>query len=428
MKAISSAFLRAVLSLILLVSLIVLVGIRKVCTLRLALPPSLVTQEMLDGFKDLYESRTGEQIRFDITEYGECTDIMNRIVDGHENFDLFCSSDFVAYSLLQRRMLLPLPRNEELFSSNITQRISPIVDEYLARFDTDSLGFLDYTIPNSWGTVGMLYNTKFIDKEMVGSWDILDNPIYKGKILMMDRAEDMCSPLLLKIHRDDILAGRMSSLEAMRSCSGEDLDKMAEYIADFSIRKKDWVYTSSDDLMLQDEGYIIITWSSNAMSMIASGKEKGIDLDYSIPAEGSTLWVDTWVLPKYSKNVRAAKMFIDYMCSDEVVVRLLEKGDVSSVNTPALLAAASDDSFAAADVSYFFGEACDTLKVNPLNFPDKSIVDNCEIEFNSVSNNHAFIRLWEDAKKQNTMKYPLLVILAVVLVLVGERMWISRSR
>ena len=37
----------------------------------------------------------------------------------------------------------------------------------------------EYSVPYTWGTVGVVYNTKHVDPEDVGSWDLLWNEKYK---------------------------------------------------------------------------------------------------------------------------------------------------------------------------------------------------------------------------------------------------------
>ena len=61
-----------------------------------------------------------------------------------------------------------------------------------------------------------------------------------------------------------------------------------------------------------------MTWSGDAIWAIEEANAVGVDLDYEVPDEGSNIWYDGWVIPKYAKNPQAASYFIN-LC----VVRIL---------------------------------------------------------------------------------------------------------
>ena len=58
-----------------------------------------------------------------------------------------------------------------------------------------------YSVPYTWGTVGIIYNKKYVSESDLGSWDLLWNDKYSGKILMFDNPRDAyaISELLLGI-------------------------------------------------------------------------------------------------------------------------------------------------------------------------------------------------------------------------------------
>ena len=47
-----------------------------------------------------------------------------------------------------------------------------------------------YSVPYTWGTVGIIYNTKYVDEADVTGWELLWNEKYAGKILMFDNSRD----------------------------------------------------------------------------------------------------------------------------------------------------------------------------------------------------------------------------------------------
>ena len=47
-----------------------------------------------------------------------------------------------------------------------------------------------YSVPYTWGTVGILYNTAYVDEADVTGWELLWNETYADKILMFDNSRD----------------------------------------------------------------------------------------------------------------------------------------------------------------------------------------------------------------------------------------------
>ena len=44
--------------------------------------------------------------------------------------------------------------------------------------------------PYTWGTVGIIYNTKYVDEADIGGWDLLWNEKYADRIIMIDNSRD----------------------------------------------------------------------------------------------------------------------------------------------------------------------------------------------------------------------------------------------
>ena len=46
--------------------------------------------------------------------------------------------------------------------------------------------------------------------------------------------------------------------------------------------------------------------------------EENENLAYSVPKEGSNLWIDSWFIPKSAKNTDAAMKFLNFICRDDI--------------------------------------------------------------------------------------------------------------
>jgi spermidine/putrescine-binding protein len=68
------------------------------------------------------------------------------------------------------------------------------------------------------------------------------------------------------------------------------------------------------DQLLAGDCWISMTYSSDA-AVLADEEE---NISYFIPDEGAPLWLDSFVIPRESRNKDAAYAFLDYFCRAEV--------------------------------------------------------------------------------------------------------------
>ena len=99
------------------------------------------------------------------------------------NYDVICPSDYMIQKMIENNLLA------ELNFDNIPN-ISEIDPEFMERskaFDPEN----KYSVPYTWGTVGILYNTSMVAPEDVPTkWADLWDEKFKGEILMQDSVRD----------------------------------------------------------------------------------------------------------------------------------------------------------------------------------------------------------------------------------------------
>ena len=140
-----------------------------------------------DGLMDVNEefyNRTG--IRVNYTTFDTNESLYTKLKSGGVSYDVIIPSDYMISKMIAEGMLL------ELDFDNIPNY--SLIDD---RFKTDCEYDPEnkYSVPYTWGQVGILYNTKYV-KETVDSWNILWNETYKDKILMFD---NQAAGLLLQL-------------------------------------------------------------------------------------------------------------------------------------------------------------------------------------------------------------------------------------
>jgi spermidine/putrescine transport system substrate-binding protein len=165
-------------------------------------------------------------------------------------------------------------------------------------------------------------------------------------------------------------------------------------------------------------------WSGDAVWAIDEASQVNVSLDYIVPKEGSNVWFDGWVIPKYARNVKAASYFLDYLCRSDVALRNMDvSGYSSAVATPEIRDAEIDSSLTETiNLSYFFGPGNDKLQINPVQYPDSSIVARCAIINDFLEKNDKVLEMWSRAKG-DSLNEPMAIMILVFFFLLA--VWLS---
>ncbi len=169
--------------------------------------------------------------------------------------------------------------------------------------------------------------------------------------------------------------------------------------------------------MTKNRAYVSLNWSGDAKWAMGEAESVGVSLDYVVPEEGSTVWFDGWVIPKYSKNTKAALYWIDFLCRPDIAIRNFEEmGYSPSCGAPEVLEAMIDEElYAPVDLSYFFGEDAKAVCVDPVLFPDMSVIERCALEHDWGRDTEKLLSMWQDVKGSRASAATYIVIAAVVI-------------
>ena len=386
-----------------------------------------IDEDLLGEFETWYEEQTGETVRvlyqtFDINET-----MLSKIELGHEDYDLVCPSDYIIERMLQKDLLLPIDRDFG-DTPNYIDSIAPFIVNFFDQIQGYGKNANDYSVGYMWGTVGMIYNTKYVDESEVQSWDILTDPKYSGQILMKDAFRDIYTALLVYLNKDAIASGQKSLETLTLDASDESIALVENYINSFRSSIAGWEADFGKEQMTQERAWLNVSWSGDAQWAINQTEGTDVNLKYSIPKDGSIIWFDGWVIPKYARNVKAARYFIDYMCRPDNAVRNMDViGYVSAVGGSEVLEAMKDEKFPAVDATYFFGPQADSVCLNPVMYPDRSIIEACSMMHDSGDRTEALLKMWSRLKGGNA-SYWTYILIAVVLVGLGFAMYSRFAR
>lgn len=385
-----------------------------------------IDEALLDEFKTWYKEQTGEDVEiiyqlFDVNEI-----MLSKIELGHEDFDVVCPSDYIIERMLRQDLLLPINRDFGK-TPDYTINIAPFMKEKLAEIESSGKNAEDYVVSYMWGTTGILYNPKYVTEEEASSWDCLKNPKFKGKIFVKDAFRDVYTSLNIALHKDQIASGEVSLQSVCSDSSDESIALVENYLNEIKGNVLGWEADFGKEAMTKEKGWINLSWSGDAQWAIEEAEKVGVKLAYAVPKEGSTVWFDGWVIPKYAKNVQAARYFIDFMCLPENAIRNMEViGYVSSLGGDEILEAMTDEDFAPLDASYFFGEKGKSACLNPVMYPDASIMAHCGMMHDSGDRTEELLKMWSRVKGDNAGYFTYIciavaVIAVIIVVIVNSR-------
>ena len=371
---------------------------------------------VIDEFEQWYEEQTGEPVKVILQTFDVNETMLSKIEKGQEDFDVVCPSDYIIERMLQRDLLLPIDRNYGSTPDYIDQYLSPFIRDCFDKFDGGGKNANDYAVGYMWGTVGIIYNPKYVTAEEASTWDIFRNPKFAGKLFMKEDARDVFSQIAIYLHHDELERGEITLDELLRDSSDEAIAEVEAYLKEVKPLVAGWEADFGKDQMVLERGWVSLNWSGDGVWTRDQAEPLGVPIEFSFPKEGFTLFFDGWVIPKYAKNPKAASYWINFMNRPDIVIRnVIETGYVSCNAAPEVLEAFEDDSYEPIDLSYFFGPDYTAVRTDPVLYPDRSDIERAGIQHDWGDRSQALIAMWSRVKGDEANAMTVIVIGAVVL-------------
>ena len=160
-----------------------------------------------------------------------------------------------------------------------------------------------YSVPYTWGTVGIIYNTKYVDEADVTGWELLWNEKYAGKILMFDNSRDAFG-IAQYLLGYDVNTTDKAELDACAEKLKEQKPLVQQYVMD-------QIYSSMEN----EEAYIGVYYAGDCMMMMDANP----DLAFYLPEnQGFNLFIDAMCIPTCAQEKEAAETFINFLCDPEI--------------------------------------------------------------------------------------------------------------
>ena len=221
---------------------------------------------------------------------------------GSINYDVICSSEYMVERLINEGEVL----EEDYDAMDNYKNLDPTILDMSASYDKNHT----YSVPYFYGTLGLLYNKTTIDAKTVSSWNCLWDPTYEDEIIMENSVRDTFAPALISKGYSLNDTDENHLREALDILKKQKDDKIVyAYYVD-----------ETADAMIGEEASIALCYSGEAALAMAEND----NLDYSVPKEGSNLWIDSWFIPKSCTNQTNALKFLNFLCKDDIAEKNFE--------------------------------------------------------------------------------------------------------
>ncbi|HEV8613104.1 MAG TPA: spermidine/putrescine ABC transporter substrate-binding protein [Gemmatimonadales bacterium] len=235
-----------------------------------------------------FEREFGVRVTYDTFESSE--EMIAKLQAGARGYDLVVPPTYGVTALIATGLLAPLSPRYLPNRGNVAP-----VFRGLAHDPEDR-----YSVPWQWGMTGIAWRTDLITS-VPDSWNTFLEQSYSGKLTMLDDLRDVIGAFLrLRGH----------------SINSIDPAELATAQRDAIAAKRNLkAYLSAPvkAQLIAGDVWLAQLWNGDA----AQAAREQPALQWILPKEGSTLWIDSLVVPASAPHPRAAHEFINFILRPE---------------------------------------------------------------------------------------------------------------
>ena len=237
-------------------------------------------------------------IKVNYSTYDSNEVMYTKLAGGGITVDVIIPSDYMIARMIEENMLL------ELDFSNIPNY--QYIDDSFKNtvYDPEN----KYSVPYAWGTVGIVYNTKYVDEADLTGWELLWNEKYEDKILMYDNSRDAFGIAQLMLGY------------SLNTTDEAELKACADLLAQQKPCVQQYVMDQIFDLMQNEEAWIAPCYAGDYVTMA----DENEDLAFFRPEQGFNLFIDAVCIPACCQEKEAAELFINFLCEPEIAAGNME--------------------------------------------------------------------------------------------------------
>ena len=237
-----------------------------------------------DATLKTFTESSGIAVQYDL--YANLEEMYAKFQEGNPGYDVIFPSDYMIETMIKADMLEEIDRSRVPNFANIDQNfLDPSFDPGCK-----------YNVPYFWGSVGIGYRKSKVEKP--DSWKVVfDSDQYAGRIALLADARFVLALALMYLGH------------SANSTSAEEIAAARDLLIKQKKHLKAFVPDSGQDMLIAGDVDVVMEWNGDVLKVMAEDD----DLSYSVPNEGSVVWVDGLCIPKGAPNLDNAYKFINHV-------------------------------------------------------------------------------------------------------------------
>ena len=252
--------------------------------------------DTIAAFEDWYKATYGVPVKVNYDTYASNEDMYAKLKSGAVSYDVVIPSDYMIARMESEDMLLPLNYDNIPNYQYISEDFRGLY------YDPDDT----YTVPYTYGIVGVIYNANVVDAADTGDWDLMWNPKYAGNILQFNNARDALGTAMYRAGID------------VNTTDRNDWQQALQALIDQRPLVKSYVMDEIYNMMESGEAAVSAYYAGDYFTM-CDAQADSVDLQFYYP-ENTNYFIDAMCIPTSCRDQELAECFINFMLSREAAV------------------------------------------------------------------------------------------------------------
>lgn len=252
------------------------------------------TLNVNEEFENYCRDELGIEVDVNYTTYASNEDMYNKIKSGSASYDVVIPSDYMIEKMIDEGMLQKLDFNNIPNYQYVNENYRDLF------FDPKN----EYSVPYTCGMVGIIYNEEMVEAEDTGSWELLWNEDYKGKILQFNNPRDAFGTAIYSVG-GDVNTTDVAVWETAAEKLKIQKPLVQSYVMDEIFNK-----------MKNGSAAVAPYYAGDYLTMHDSNES----LQFYYPKEGTNIFVDSMCIPTCAREKELAEIYINFMLSDDIAI------------------------------------------------------------------------------------------------------------
>lgn len=287
-----------------------------------------------DNLLNRFTKETGIKVIADVFDSNEAMLARLQALGGGE-YSIIYPSDYTVRKMVDLGLLRELERSRLVGLDRLVPRFQdPIYDRGNR-----------YSIPLSWGTTGLIYNTQKL-KQPPEDWNYL-----------WDNKQTLSNRMTLLSDVREVMGAVLKMMGyPYNSTDPQQIKQAYEKLVILKPAIASFTTDAWKTQILTNDLLLAMCFSADANEVIPENK----NLEYVIPKSGSSLWTDTLVIPVTAPNPEGAYAWMNFLLQPDVAAQICERLSFATPNQAAINLLPEE------------------VRNNPILFPPESRLENCE--------------------------------------------------